>query len=156
MGRRRSMAIPDAVPAPPREVWRETWWTGPYPEGFRSGASAYTHMIRDPSDPERSEREARKGQENRVVKEIHRHGDVESFKKQILAHVADGTPRTLNRIAMELWDLTADIVGERIEKAFFDLVEEMKLQHTVTAPILWLPVWPEDSPPPLLPRHPDR
>ena len=52
---------PTPVPVPEREVWNERWWSGPYPAGFREGMAQYTHMIRAPGDPERSERTERAG-----------------------------------------------------------------------------------------------
>ena len=148
---------PTPVPVPEREVWNERWWSGPYPAGFREGMAQYTHMIRAPGDPERSERTERAGpgDTRRVCNHFHRM-NVQHAKTAILAHVADGLPRTFNRIVVELWDLTADMAGDRIEQALFDLVAEHKLQHTLVAPILWLPVWDaEGPPPPLLPQPPE-
>jgi hypothetical protein len=144
-----------------RDVWAETWLTGPYDANGLVRADiehGYTHMIRASDDPERSDRSVRGGRgrdddaETRVVRKVHRMPAAEARAK-ILELVADGEPRTFNRICVELWDITADIAGPAITRALFDLVEEKRLQHTNEAPILWLPVWQGDDLPPKLPRR---
>ncbi len=118
------------------------WHTGPYPQGVRAeidhGRYQYTHMIRAPGDPERLSREERRRIHGPGVvtkwRKMHKR-PVAEFREEILAHMADGKERTFNRIAVELYDYTADVAGPAITKAIFDLVEERELEHTMGAPI---------------------
>lgn len=107
------------------------WARGPID---RSGMRAYTHLIRSPRDPERAEwrntdnaaawrRRLNKRSPEELAVEIHR-------------HMADGVPRTFNRIAVEMIDKTADVVfGTSFDDALWQLVDRGDLQLTLLAPI---------------------
>lgn len=122
-----------------------TWHTGPYPSPRvrREVRDGYTHLIMAAQDPERSSRKDRQRRLGRVeASEV-----VVRMSKSITAQAAlsavrrllsDGKPRTLNAIAVELWDCNAcDVHATTITEAMFDAVEQGELEHTLQAPILW-------------------
>lgn len=103
----------------------------------RSGLAQYTHLIRSPDDPERSPREARKGKETAWLR-LTAKATRGAWKTSIAALLADGVPRTFNRIAVELSDMTADVVfGKAPDQALWELVHEGAIEHTTKAPILF-------------------
>jgi len=62
----------------------------------------------------------------------------EEWRTRIVAHLADGIPRTLNRIAVELVDATADVVGDTAEAGLWLAVERGEIWWTAEAPIHFL------------------
>jgi hypothetical protein len=110
------------------------------PEGFvygpvgRSGASAYVHLIRAPGDPERSPRGPGRAL---LWRQLGKHS-VSEWAARILELLADGEPRTFNRIMVELADFGADTgFGENPDHALWHLVEQRKLVLTLEAPIFF-------------------
>ena len=111
-----------------------TWHTGSIPD--RSGALAYVEIIRHPDDPERTPRELRSGQSTRWRRDLKAHPEV--WGGRLLEHLKDGVPRTLNRIAVELVDFTADVVvGTPLAEALWALVEADAVEHTPQAPVFF-------------------
>lgn len=103
----------------------------------RSGAAAYTHLIRDPDDPTRSSRPSQGGYEDKTPHRSLDEIDPETLEHMILDLLSDGEPRTFNRIAVELWDLTADIAfGTAADEALWRLVGTAT-EHTNEAPVLF-------------------
>lgn len=113
------------------------WNTGFACSEMRGG---FTHIIRSPDDPARPSRaEARAAGDGygEAWKRL-RKRQPEDVAAEILAHLQDGVPRTFNRIAVELWHITADVAFEGVgNTALWDLVVQQKLEHTMTAPILF-------------------
>jgi hypothetical protein len=105
----------------------------------------YTHIIRSALDPQRSPRskegaEARwaesmsftKGKGPKVAQKK------AQYRRQIKKLMADGRPRTLNAIGVELWDKTADILFQGpVDQVLWSLVESEELEHTMQAPIFF-------------------
>jgi hypothetical protein len=111
------------------------WFTGtPRPSGK---LEKYLHIVRAPDDPERSEREERKGQETNWRKAFAK-GMVLHWELAILNHMADGKSRTFNRIMVEIADATADVAFDKgPDVALWNLVTAHQLEHTDEAPILF-------------------
>lgn len=108
------------------------WNTGQRP--YLGKIYKYLIMIRGPNDPER-----RPGRQDDVFPH-HTLAKMkfEDIRDRILSHLMDGEPRTLNRIGVELWDKTSDITGmTQVEEALWVLVEDYKLEHTMSTPILF-------------------
>lgn len=60
------------------------------------------------------------------------------WRERIQKHLADGEPRTFNRICVELGDVTADVAFEKApDHALWELVAQGAVEHTMTAPILF-------------------
>lgn len=103
----------------------------------RTGVSRYVHLIRAPDDPVRSPR-PKGGQADRFPHRTLGEIPVERCADMILALLADGAPRTFNAICIELFDKTADIaLGSPFDRALWRLVAAGRLEHTLTAPILF-------------------
>jgi hypothetical protein len=149
-GGRLAPALLDALLAEIHAAWAEhaaeqpVWHTGPYPspEALAEVRNGYTHMIRARDDPERQTREQRHARLGGVVASS---GEVMRSRKtrtpaaalaEVKALLADGKPRTLNAIGVELWDHTADMVHDRIWWAIVDAVAAGEMEHSVRAPIL--------------------
>lgn len=122
------------------------WWTRCRPNYDAHPMAKYTIMIRGPDDPERMPREAHpNGRQpdmapHRTIAKM----DILRLKRIILNHLSDGEPRTFNRIGVELWDKTADLLGgTKIETALWDLCVEGSVAFTDHAPILFR--WIEPS-----------
>lgn len=97
----------------------------------------YTIMIRHPNDPERRPRPVG-GQEDKTPHLTFRRMTEAQVARALLRHLADGVPRTLNRIGVELWDKTGDIVGGTIvEDVLWTLCEDGSVAFTMKAPILF-------------------
>lgn len=122
------------------------WHSGPYDvPGAPSGEAVrhgFTHMIRAETDPERQTREQRHARLGGVVAAA---GEVMASRKtrtpesalaEVKALLADGQPRTLNAIGVELWDQTADMVDDKIWWAIVDAVAAGEMEHSMVAPIL--------------------
>ena len=109
-----------------------TWWRG-LPD--LSGAAQYVVLIRSEADPERSPRA--KGSDKAPHITI---GKVpaKTWAGRIATLLADGEPRTFNRIAVELVDKTADVVTDTtFEAGLWKLVERGTVEYTPTAPVLF-------------------
>ena len=105
----------------------------------RSGMYDYVVLIRAPGDPERKPR-PKKGQPRQEAAPHLRikKTNAESWAKQIATHMNDGRERTFNRIAVEMLDKTADVVGgTTFEDALWLLVKQGVLEYTWEAPILF-------------------
>lgn len=119
---------------------RETreWWQR-LPD--RSGAYDYVVLIRAPDDPERAPRP--KGRGRVATQDVAPHLTIRrtpasTWASKIAAHMNDGTPRTFNRIAMELTGKTADVVATTtFHDAIWLLVEQGVLEYTPDAPVLF-------------------
>jgi len=113
------------------------WLTGEDVKADRAGLAAYTHLIRSADDPERQPREARRGKETAWRRDF-KISTRAAWRDRIIAHLADGVPRTLNRIAVELADANASTVfGKAPDLALWDLVYAGKVEHSTNAPILF-------------------
>jgi PAS domain-containing protein len=103
----------------------------------RTGAARYVHLIRAPDDPERSPRPVG-GRQDRAPHLTLAKASPASCVELLLCLLADGIPRTFNRMAVELFDHTADIVfGSPLDEALWHLVDDERLEHTLTAPVLF-------------------
>jgi PAS domain-containing protein len=101
----------------------------------RSGTTRYVHIIRALDDPERSPRPVG-GRLDRFPHRTLAGIPVDQCAEMILRLLADGSPRTFNAIAVELFDYTADMaLGSPLDRALWRLVAESRLEHTLTAPI---------------------
>lgn len=112
-----------------------TWVTGTYAR--RSGAACYVHLIRAPDDPERRPRPAgglaERAPHRRLAKT-----PAAQWEPVLLAALEDGVPRTFNRLGVELFDLTADVLCTTpVDTALWSLVAQGLLEHTLRAPILF-------------------
>lgn len=117
-----------------KRTLQTTWHTGAIPD--RTGALAYVEIIRHPDDPERTPREERSKDATRWRRELRAHPSV--WGGRLLEHLMDGRPRTLNRIAVELVDFTADVVvGTPLAEALWALVEAGAVEHTPQAPVFF-------------------
>jgi hypothetical protein len=127
------------------EARSDYWHSGPY-DGWDPGAekqirNGFTHMMWAPDDPERSSRESRLAKlghleaTTKVMRDRKLRTPAQGLA-EVLALLADGRPRTLNRIGLELWDQTADIVDRKIWHAMVDAVIAGQLEHSMLAPIL--------------------
>ncbi len=112
------------------------WVTRALPD--RSGAFAFTALIRAPDDPERSPRGAH-GRDRMALWRRHLKKDSsETWFFRIGDLLLDGVPRTMNRIGVELLDKTADILLQTpFEDGLWQLVEEGHVEFTMDAPVLF-------------------
>lgn len=107
----------------------------------RDGASKYVHLIRDKDDP--VETKAR-GAEARATGErragyAKRMGKPEDWRARIVAHLADGKPRTFNAICVELIGCTADVMFDNApDVGLWLAVERMEVALTHEAPIFFV------------------
>jgi hypothetical protein len=107
----------------------------------RSGLAQFTHIIRAPGDPARTDirklpRELRDltAEWRKALKA----SSVADWKRAIWTLLSDGVPRTFNRIAVELADKTADLLIDLPpDRALWALVAEGRVEHTMEAPILF-------------------
>lgn len=126
----------DAAPSHWYDAAEWTYCTG-LPD--RSGASVYTVLIRAPWDPERRPREAVHAEMGNRAAALRwknwRKVSAEEWCARIVEHLADGEPRTLNRMAVEMVDATADVVGDTAEAGLWLAVERGLVWWTPLAPI---------------------
>lgn len=100
----------------------------------------YVHLIRSGGDPDTERHRIRHGLRNyreRDVYAIECTSEIE-WAGRILDLLADGVPRTFNRIAVELADVgSATAFGTNIDQALWALVDCGTIQHTYAAPIFF-------------------
>lgn len=105
----------------------------------RSGLAYYTVMIRAPWDPERRPREVTQAEYGHRVSAVRwrewRKVTAEEWCERIAAHLEDGEPRTLNRMAVEIVDATADMVGDAAIDGLWLAVERGLICWTPQAPV---------------------
>lgn len=103
----------------------------------RSGMAAYTHIIRAPEDPARRQRASERDEKDaQVWRRLFKRGTVAEWTAAIRGHLADGAPRTFNRIMVELCDMTADVAFDLApDHALWALVAAGEVEHTSTAPV---------------------
>ena len=106
-------------------------------------AAPYAHIIRGADDPDRIDRARSLGGTTRgdakvaSLAQLRKRG-VAELGAEILQLLDDGRVRTFNRIAVELWDKTADLVfHEAPDHALWALVSSGDIEHTISAPILF-------------------
>lgn len=103
----------------------------------RDDRAIYTHLIRSPSDPERSPR-PKGGHKDRAPHRTLAKRPAAEIEELLLSGLEDGEPRTFNRLGVEIFDLTADVLfttpGNTI---LWQLVAQGKIEHTLEAPILF-------------------
>lgn len=106
-------------------AWK-TWGDGPWDE---VEAYKYAIIARAPGDPHRESRESEiaRGKGYGATWAAARKMQLADVEKAILKATSDGRPRTLNRIAVETFGLTADIIPAVAELAVMRLVFEEKL-----------------------------
>jgi hypothetical protein len=99
----------------------------------REGDRIYTHLIRDKHDPERPPRD---GQTMRW-RTIREHS-VDEWRMRIVHLLSDGTPRTFNRIMLELAGFTADVcASSNADKGLWKAVRQHQLLLTLEAPVFF-------------------
>lgn len=112
-----------------------TWVTGPVVD--RSDLAQFTHVIRSPTDPGRSARDGKRRADiapHRTLNKLPK----QEVRSKILNHLLDGTERTFNRIGVELWDLTADVLfTTQVNDVLWELVADGLIEHTLKAPVLF-------------------
>lgn len=101
----------------------------------RSGPAQYTVLVWAPEDPERSPR-PKGGRKDKAPHRTAEATPVDVWREKLVALMADGTPRTFNRMCVELLDQEASIHhGSPVQDALWALVEEGRLAHTMRIPI---------------------
>jgi hypothetical protein len=115
----------------------------------RTGLAGYAHLVQDEADPARSERPVG-GRKDRMPLRTLALTTVDHWRDRLLAHLADGEPRTFNRIGVELLDHTADMLYRTVvDRALWSVVDEQLLEHTWTVPVFFrlaqLPEEPRDQ-----------
>ena len=114
---------------------QQTWVTGRYAD--RSGAAKYLHLVRAPGDPERRPRPAGGLAERAPHRKLGR-TPAAQWEPVLLAGLADGVPRTFNRLGVELFDLTADVICTTpVDTALWNLVNRGLVEHTMELPIFF-------------------
>ncbi|MBW2675814.1 MAG: DNA cytosine methyltransferase, partial [Deltaproteobacteria bacterium] len=94
---------------------RAEWVTGCRPDYNDDPTTCYVIMIRAPGDPERGDRLSRRPTEGGPGEQIAKLNSLKrtslaDLRNVVLNHMADGEKRTMNRIGVELWNKTADIL----------------------------------------------
>ena len=103
----------------------------------RSGINRYIHIIRGPHDPERSPR-PKGGRKDRAPHRTFAKMSVDRATDLIVSLLNDRRPRTFNAMTVELFDLNADtLIGSPVDRALWRLVKASRLEHTMTAPVLF-------------------
>jgi len=107
--------------------------------GFNRGMAQYTHLIRASDDPKPRPRAERKGHQMSWLKDMNPN-TLGQWTRAIYGLLADGVPRTFNRIVLELTGNlhTADVAFKKApDQALWNLVARRKISHTLEAPILF-------------------
>lgn len=109
------------------------------PHLVRSVPETFLHIVRASGDPERRSREERQaiyGEGSSTQWKTLRKQTPEQWAERIAGHLADGVPRTFNRIMVELADCTADVVfGDAPDRGLWLLVRQSRVMMTVRVPI---------------------
>lgn len=91
----------------------------------RSGLARYTHLVRSPDDPKETVKRGRGNADVAPHLTIKKTVTVEAATASIRRLMADGAPRTFNRICVELTGRCADVLFEGpYDVALWKLVEE--------------------------------
>jgi hypothetical protein len=113
------------------------WRTGWRPDYSAQPLSEYLIMIRSPDDPKRSGR-PKGGRKDKTPHHTFKKMLNRDIGRAITALLADGKPRTLNGISVELWDQNASVTGgTKVETVLWDLVQNMELEFTLESPVLF-------------------
>ncbi len=100
---------------------------GRYYTGLLPAGNPFWLMVRSSEDPERSPRsKAKGGRKDKTPHLTIKKRDVDRIALEIREHlIANKYPRTLNRISIELWDLSANITANtKVIEALERLVDE--------------------------------
>lgn len=134
--------LADEETAPPRADTRpgpDAEWVTGADTVDRTGMFVYLHIVRGSDDPERQKRATERadaGGGSQVWRKMFRKASVEQWTDAIRKHVADGEPRTFNRIMVELCDMTADVAFDKApDRALWALVAAGEVEHTLETPI---------------------
>jgi hypothetical protein len=108
-----------------------------------SGSAAYIIVVRGPNDPPEAPRGARAAPGRYLGSRALEKGPWQPWTGPLLRALADGQPRTFNRISVELTGRTADVTfGGPIEEALWRLVEIEAVAFTLRAPVLFMAMMP--------------
>jgi hypothetical protein len=111
-----------------------TWATGGTVD--RRELAGYLHLVRAPDDPERVRPKG--GWDDKAPHRTLAKLPYAECERRLLAGLADGTPRTFNRLTMEVFNLTADVVfTTQVNDALWRLVGRGEIEHTTEVPILF-------------------
>ncbi len=125
----------DAAPVESVSKRPLTWVTGGHAD--RSGEAKYLHLIRAPGDPERRPR-PKGGVADRAPHRTLGRTSAAQWEPVLLEALADCVPRTFNRLGVELFDLTADVIfGTPVDRALWGLVTRGLVEHTMELPVLF-------------------
>lgn len=112
------------------------WVTGHLPD--RSGIYAYVVLIRAPGDPERTPRELAKRDGTAEWRRALMKQPIAEIEAAITLHMHDGVERTMNRMAVEMIDKTADVIHDTpFEHALWSLVSKGAIEFTAVAPVMF-------------------
>lgn len=104
-----------------------------YVDPDRSGTATYLHLFRDKADPQRAPRGPIP---TPFAWRRINDASAEQWADAIVTHLADGVPRTFNRIALELTTMTADIAFQStLDEGLWLAVAEKRLLLTLEAPV---------------------
>lgn len=118
----------------PRRRKRNPVWLREVPDF--SGANAFIALVRDPRDPVRKPRPPTGTPRDTAPHRTIAKTPMDLWAHEIEEHLKDGIPRTMNRIAVEMLDKTADIVFQTpFERGLWYLVERERVEFTNDAPI---------------------
>ncbi len=118
----------------------EEWVSGPA-SCDRSGMAVYLHLVRAPTDPDRSARApgtllADRSPHLTMRKAAKAAPDM--HREQIAGLLDDGRARTFNAIGVTLYDQEADILYDGpADHALWSLVADGAVEHTMTLPVLF-------------------
>jgi len=116
--------------APSATGTQRTFYLGP----AARASSPYLHLVRASDDPERSPRGPGRAL---LWRSLDKH-TAEAWAARIVEHLSDGTPRTFNRIMVELSDFTADVAFESTaDDGLWLAVTRHQLALTHDAPVLF-------------------
>jgi hypothetical protein len=114
----------------------EQWVTGRCVD--RSHEAIYAHLVRRLDDPERRPRPPGGVADKMPHRTLAKTTTAADWQPKIASLMADGLPRTFNRIGVELLDLTADVLFKGpVDQALWLLVEAEALEHTLSVPVLF-------------------
>jgi hypothetical protein len=103
----------------------------------RTGMAAFLHIIRAPGDPERRQRASERDEKDtQIWRRLFRSGSQAEWSDALHRHLADGIPRTFNRMMVELCDMTADVALDKApDLALWALVAAGEVEHTASRPV---------------------